>query len=59
MTMLAQCLCMLNAATRDLKGQQREMVFKLNPSYIVWTEGMQKFLKFVLLFTEIFEVLTH
>jgi hypothetical protein len=43
----------------SLKGQKREMVFKINPSYIVWTEGIQKILKFVLLFTEIFEVLTH
>jgi hypothetical protein len=35
------------------------MDFKLNPSYIVWTEEIQKILKFVLSFTEIFEVLTH
>jgi hypothetical protein len=26
---------------------------------LVWTEGIQKILKFILLFTEIFEVLTH
>jgi hypothetical protein len=35
------------------------MVFRLNPSHIVQIERIQKILKFVLLFTEIFEVLTH
>ncbi len=42
-----------------LKGQQREMVFCLNPSHIVYIEWIKKKFRFVLLFTEIWEVLTH
>ncbi len=40
-----------------LKGQQREMVFWLNPSHIVQIERIQNFLKFVLLLTEIYTLL--
>ncbi len=40
-----------------LKGQQREMVFWLNPSHKVQTERIQKILKFVLLLTNIYTLL--
>ncbi len=41
----------------QLKGQQREMFFWLNPSHIVQIERIKKNLKFVFLLTEIYTLL--